>query len=252
MEDGGFVFEAGVDRPEEAVRPQGDENSDIRPLLEQAQARLVEWGEIVAVVPSLAHTVELAAVAPEGGVVLDGSQWAMVVAIGEGRPVQEVLDRLGLPEFDGCKALKELTDDGVARVPAIDNTGGENVVAIGVDPPPEDIEEPHSPETATVADETEEDNPDALADRGPWRLEELASLEPAEEPEEEDTETGRGQDDTEAEAETPTPAAPTDSLYGSTAADDSPLAEDDEDALDADGEPINRGLLLKFLSSVRS
>src|SRR5262245_57835237 len=46
MEDGGFVFESGVDRPEEAIRPPCDENGggiDIRPLLEQAEARLVEW-----------------------------------------------------------------------------------------------------------------------------------------------------------------------------------------------------------------
>ncbi len=123
MEDGAFVFEAGVDRSEDALRPrsahdQEVESADIRPVLEQAEARLVEWGEIVAVVPSLAHRVELAPVAPEGGVVLDAPQWSLVVAIGEGRPVQDVLDRVQLPEFAGCKALKELVEGGVVDVPA--------------------------------------------------------------------------------------------------------------------------------------
>jgi hypothetical protein len=39
-----------------------------------------------------------------------------VVAIGEGRSVQEVLDRASLPEFDGCRSLKGLVELGLAKV----------------------------------------------------------------------------------------------------------------------------------------
>jgi hypothetical protein len=204
MENGEFTFESDVFRPEEARRPSEDVRSvDIRPLIEQGEARLVEWVDIVAVVPSLAHRVELVTEAPEGGVVLDGSQWSMVVTIGEGRSVQQVLDSLDLPEFDGCKALKGLADERIVQMVA------QEVVA------PEDdlVPAAHFP-----AERAESD--DALNGLGVWSSEELASLDGPEEP--------------MATAED----------AGDDAGEETPSEEG--------AEPINRGLLLKFLSSVRS
>jgi hypothetical protein len=197
MENGEFTFESDVVRPEEAGRPSEDARCvDIRPLIEQGEARLVEWVDIVAVVPSLAHRIELVAEAPEGGVVLDGSQWSMVVAIGEGRSVQQVLDILDLPEFDGCKALKGLADERIAQVVA------REIVA-------------HEPDPAPVAEFPAEhvENDDAL-NGVVWTADELADIDRPEEP---------------------------------------VVADADEETPREDGaEPINRGLLLKFLSSVRS
>jgi hypothetical protein len=197
MEQGEFTFESNVVRPEEAGRPSEDVRCvDIRPLIEQGEARLVEWVDIVAVVPSLAHRIELVSAAPEGGVVLDGSQWSMVVAIGEGRSVQQVLDILDLPEFDGCKALKLLADERIVHVVA------QEVVA----PEPELVPAAHFP-----AEQAESD--DAL-NGVVWTADELADIDRSEEP---------------------------------------VVADADEETPSEDGaEPINRGLLLKFLSSVRS
>jgi hypothetical protein len=204
MEHGDFTFQSGVVRPEEAGRPSEDARCvDIRPLIEQGEARLVEWVDIVAVVPSLAHRVELVAEAPDGGVVLDGSQWSMVVAIGEGRSVQQVLDRLDLPEFDGCKALKGLADERIAHVVA------QEIVA--PEPEPVPVAELPAEFPAERVDNDDALNGDGV---GVWTADELAGLDQNGEP-----------------------VAP--------GADEEAPAEDG-------AEPINRGLLLKFLSSVRS
>ncbi|HEX6393950.1 MAG TPA: DUF4388 domain-containing protein [Acidimicrobiales bacterium] len=124
--EGRFEFEADAERPEDAHQVD-DEDGEVRPVLEVAQARLAEWTEIIAVVPSLEHVVRLADEAPRARLHLDAAQWALIVAIGEGRPVQEILGRGSLPEFDGCKSLKTLVDTGLATVV-------EPVVAIVEDP----------------------------------------------------------------------------------------------------------------------
>jgi uncharacterized protein DUF4388 len=134
--EGRFEFEADAERSEDAHQVD-DEGGEVRPVLEVAQARLAEWTEIVAVVPSLEHVVRLAEEAPRARLHLDAAQWALLVAVGEGRPVQEILGRGSLPEFDGCKSLKTLVDSGLATV-------SEPVVAVVDDPladVPEVIEE---------------------------------------------------------------------------------------------------------------
>ncbi|HEY3810618.1 MAG TPA: DUF4388 domain-containing protein, partial [Acidimicrobiales bacterium] len=120
IDTGEFAFEAGAGVPDHAHRPGSPEHpwsavAAIQPVLEAAQARLVEWGEIVAVVPSLTHEIYLRKHVSDG-VVLEPAQWSLVVTIGEGRPVQDVLDRLSLPEFDGCKAVKQLVDSTLVEV----------------------------------------------------------------------------------------------------------------------------------------
>lgn len=108
-QDGDFSFEADAKAPESAQVP--DKGSQVvGPVLEVAQERLAEWAEIVAVVPSLGHQVHLVDEAPRDEVVLDRGQWSLLVAIGEGHTVQQVLDARDLREFDGCKALKPLVD----------------------------------------------------------------------------------------------------------------------------------------------
>jgi hypothetical protein len=103
------------------------------PCLQQAQERLAEWGEIVAVVPSLSHRVSLAAAAPADIVSLDADQWSLVVAVGEGRTVGQVLEMRELGEFDGCKALKALVEARLVEVaepepgPSIDYAPAEDL-----------------------------------------------------------------------------------------------------------------------------
>ena len=114
--EGRFAFEADAGRPEDAHQVGSEDGDEVRPVLDVAQARFAEWTDIVSVVPSMEHLVRLVEEEPADGVNLEGGHWTLVVAIGEGRSVQEVLDRASLPEFDGCRSLKGLVDLGLAKV----------------------------------------------------------------------------------------------------------------------------------------
>ena len=107
--EGEFAFDAGQ-APPEGVRQVGTGEGQVSSVLEQAQKRMGEWADIVAVVPSLEHRVTLLADAPAESVVLDSSQWSLVVAIGEGRPVGQIIADRDLGEFDGCRAIKTLVE----------------------------------------------------------------------------------------------------------------------------------------------
>jgi hypothetical protein len=110
IETGAFDFNAGV-----RVTPQHPAE-DVLPLLEEAQRRLAEWGPIVAVVPSLSHWLALAEEPNGERVSLSAEEWALVVAIGDGRSVADVLQRQGLGEFEGCQKVKALVEAGLVTV----------------------------------------------------------------------------------------------------------------------------------------
>lgn len=118
---GRFSFEADAEVADDAHKV-GEEENELRPVLDVAQARLAEWTEIVAVVPSLKHVVTLASKAPRARLHLDSAQWELLVAVGEGRTVEDILERASLPEFEGCKSLKVLVNSGLAQVaePAVE------------------------------------------------------------------------------------------------------------------------------------
>ena len=117
IEDGEFAFDAG-EVPTDEVRRVEAGDGQVTEVLEQAQQRMVEWGDIVAVVPSLEHRVALAADAPEDSILLERSQWSLVVAIGEGRTVGQIIAAGDLGEFDGCRAIKTLVEASLATVEA--------------------------------------------------------------------------------------------------------------------------------------
>jgi len=113
LSEGSFVFHAGG-RPLHPVEPQ-----DVVPLLEEAEARLLEWPGIAAVVPSQGAEVRLRS-RVETTVSLQPEQWRLVAVIGGGRSVAEVLDAFGLGEFGGSKALKELIELGLVMAGEVD------------------------------------------------------------------------------------------------------------------------------------
>jgi Domain of unknown function (DUF4388) len=149
VDTGEFSFDADASLDQDA-RTVDDGAQDVRPALETAQARLAEWVEIVSVVPSLDHHVKLVEESPRDEVVLDRFQWSLLVAVGEGHPVQHVLDVRGLPEFDGCKALKGLVDASLVEVsePVVDE--GPAVEAVE---PHKSIDADDSPGEPSAADE---------------------------------------------------------------------------------------------------
>jgi hypothetical protein len=115
VEDGEFEFVSEAEVPTHANR-HGDGSIELGPALELAEARLAEWVDIVSVVPSLNHRVQLVAEPPGERVELDRSQWELVVAIGAGRSVGEVLADRGLKEFEGCGSVRDLAVRGLVEI----------------------------------------------------------------------------------------------------------------------------------------
>jgi hypothetical protein len=111
LREGKFAFEAGA-MPADLGAPQ-----DVQTVLAQARTKLAEWREIERVVPSTASLVALdVAAGDRDEVTITAEQWRTVAAVGAGGTVAEVGSRLGLPEFDTCKAVKGLVDSGLAVV----------------------------------------------------------------------------------------------------------------------------------------
>jgi len=109
--DGKFAFEAGA-MPATLGAPQ-----DVQTVLAQARTKLAEWREIERVVPSMASIVVLdVAAGDRGPLTITAEQWRTVAAVGPGGTVGEVASRLGLPEFDTCKAVKDVVDAGLVTV----------------------------------------------------------------------------------------------------------------------------------------
>jgi len=103
LREGTFRFHTGT-QPYNPMEP-----AEVAPLLEEAESRLMQWPAIAAVVPSLHCELSLQE-SVDGTVMLRPDQWRLVVTIGGGHTVAEVLGLRGLGEFDGTKALKELVD----------------------------------------------------------------------------------------------------------------------------------------------
>ncbi|HEX2039717.1 MAG TPA: DUF4388 domain-containing protein [Acidimicrobiales bacterium] len=111
LTDGKFAFEAGA-MPANLGAPQ-----DVQTVLAQARTKLAEWREIERVVPSMASIVMLdGAAGDRGPLTITAEQWRAVAAVGPGGTVAEVAGRLGLPEFDACKAVKDVVDAGLVTV----------------------------------------------------------------------------------------------------------------------------------------
>jgi hypothetical protein len=110
LTSGKFSFDA------DAPAGASGEPVDVEPLLLEAGARLAEWRDIEAVVPSMDHGVGLVGDLGDPHVTLAAEQWRMVVAVAGARCVHEVAERLGLGEYGACKSLKGLVESGVVVV----------------------------------------------------------------------------------------------------------------------------------------
>ena len=113
LDEGHFKFYTGTS-PVHAVEPQ-----DVAPVLDEAESRLVQWAGIAAAVPSMYSELSLQASA-EGPVTLSADQWQLVATIGGGKSVADVLKTQGFGEFEGCKAVKELVDLRLVHVDSSD------------------------------------------------------------------------------------------------------------------------------------
>jgi hypothetical protein len=246
LTEGNFVFRDGVDPPEPADPSQAPVALDVEPVLRQAQARLAEWKDIIQVVPSAEHRVHLVAELPTPEVTLSAEDWQLVMAVALAGSVQGVLEELHRGQFDGFRGIRRLVEAGlmVIEPPRVRTTGpriGRRLHdAVATPEPDAPAAEPvveHRPDEP-VAEPVVEDRPveptpalvfPAIV-AGP---DESVSWQPAE-PEED-----REPDVVVIRAR---PAEPEEPAEAVAAAGGAP----------AGGDAINRGLLLKFLSSVRS
>jgi hypothetical protein len=262
VESGNFTFDPHADVP--AGKPH-----DLEPLLAEAEARRSEWLLIEAVVPSMATAVGLAAELPASKVTVTSAQWRVLRAVAGGATVQDVARELDADEFHACQAVKQMVDAGLVFV-------GDDIGQVEL------LEDELEPELADEDDDDEElvTIPDHL--RGGRRL----SREPEPEPER----PARPSPMAIAAARRRAELAAEDSrdLVGATAAaltpenanslvrelaalgtdvreaaevieaaSHAPSTEEKTAALEGvlaneEGEPLNRSLLVKFLSSVRS
>lgn len=273
-DDGDFAFDSDAFMPDQARRPE-DGPGQLGPVLEMAEARLAEWTEIAAVVPSLDHRIQLISDAPGEAIFMDRSQWQLVVAIGAGGTVGEVLAGRDLKEFEGCRAVRDLV--GLALVEISEPAGTDEPLDEPLDEPMAEPE--HEPELeqtlVPAAEETTGDRYSSL--RAALSEVEAAGGEPGSGSEDEDQadldEAEEIPDDYGdnraalhallAEVTARTTPAPTDPVdidpnpTGLAQANEAGSERAEvEQARSGEGttdeEPINRGLLLKFLSSVRS
>lgn len=115
LHDGDFSFNVGDLRPE-GVQDVDSSEGNVSAVLDAAKERLDKWADIVAVVPSLDHRLSLMPDLTADTVNLSSQQWGLVVQIGEGRTVGEVIEGRNLGEFDGCQAIKTLVETALVRI----------------------------------------------------------------------------------------------------------------------------------------
>lgn len=107
-EEGSFSFDGGA-------TADGDPH-ELAGIMAEAHSRFSEWQAIEAVVPTLDHHVLLAETLTTTQVTLSESEWAAIVATGEGATVGVIARRLGLGEFEGSKRVKSLIERSLATI----------------------------------------------------------------------------------------------------------------------------------------
>ena len=110
FDDGSFTFASGE------VADDPGEPTDLEEILVDAEAKLAEWREIEAVVPTTRATVSLSPELSKADVVLDRQRWRIVAAIGGGVTVATLGEAMELGELPVSRAVKELIELGVVEL----------------------------------------------------------------------------------------------------------------------------------------
>jgi hypothetical protein len=112
--EGSFIFE-----PEVTTADAGAP-VEIDAILRDAERLLAEWLEIEAVVPSLEAFVTLSPTLPRAEMVVDAERWKVVVAAGGGATVRQIGAGLALGEIEVSRAVKDVVEAGLLRIqPAV-------------------------------------------------------------------------------------------------------------------------------------
>jgi hypothetical protein len=272
LDAGTFNFE------NESKSPKRAEPQMIDLVLADAQVRLGEWKEIAKVVPHLDAVIDMTDEAPGDQVQITKDQWRLLRTVAGGRSVHDVMVALSRSEFDTCKSVKDLIDNRLASIDV-------SPVAKQESPAKAEAAPAEKPEAAKL-EATKVDEPAAEAkieaSKSPLEAKAKAGPDPVKVDDElealaELASRPRKVRSTTSGSDTPaaSPAAnkgaklePVDeakALVAQLAAlggdDEEEVAQKVAEHLASGGElpevpegdePINRGLLLKFLSSVRN
>jgi len=254
LEEGHFKFYTGTS-PVHAVEPQ-----DVAPVLDEAESRLVQWAGIAAAVPSMYSQLSLQGSA-EGPVALTADQWQLVATIGGGSSVADVLKTRGVGEFEGCKAVKELVDLRLVHVDSSDVPPAQQLLTPAADRPPEQVSEHNSEHSFEYSDHASGHTSDNGSDNGSEYNSERSEHTSGNGSEQS---SDHSPDISGTSAETVEPeGAGQGTAHVDQAADVSEVWHEDDvevppeeepvEAVAAPApEPVNRGLLLKFLGSARN
>jgi hypothetical protein len=110
LDSGTFSFD------QDRKAPSPSTPSPIGLVLGEAKDRLVEWREIEKVVPALACRVTLAGELSQPAVTVTSDQWKLLVVFGPGGTVEDLVERYGQSEFEACRAVRDLVDGGLVEV----------------------------------------------------------------------------------------------------------------------------------------
>lgn len=114
--EGAFEFEADR-RPSWAA----ERSVDVTGLLNETERRMVEWREIIAVIPSVEARPRLVPEPPATGpITLDAAQWRVVTGIDGRRRVSALIRVLDGGEYTVCKILRSLVQAGLVEIDAAD------------------------------------------------------------------------------------------------------------------------------------
>ena len=108
--EGSFVFDAGDEAP------AGGKPSEVEPLLAGAETQLVEWREIERVVPSLDAWVSLTPELEGDEIKIDADTWRLVATIAGGLNVGELGRLVGLSEVPVSRLVRDLVTLGLGVV----------------------------------------------------------------------------------------------------------------------------------------
>jgi len=245
--DAAFEFDAGAEAPDTDVRRDVDE------ALEVAGARLEEWREIEAVVPSLDVAVRMVSEV-DAEVTLGPDVWRVLACVGTGARGHDVARHLEQGEFEVCRSLRDLVEGGlveVTEVPAVVDAFAAMVHAPAEPAPVHEVVEVQGIDDADEVDEVDEvvepvwdEAPDAAPAPSPWEVAE-AELRA-------DAPTDAGDDlASDLALLSPKAAAAVQATWSQDAEAPAEAPEPADEAPAAGGDDLDQNLLLRFLSSAK-
>jgi Domain of unknown function (DUF4388) len=109
-QQGGFRFIAD-EAPHQPIEPQ-----ELEAILRRATHLLEEWRTLEQIVPSLEHEVVLAPALRHEQILINADCWSTLVAIGDGRTIGALAERLGLGELGVSRTLRDLVELGIVVI----------------------------------------------------------------------------------------------------------------------------------------